>query len=299
MVDLFPQAAGAPSDPPPPRAVFEDFFAASTSPHQPVFLAWFEHVRTALAEAGTHLASGRADASILPQRVPQYSVRGEFASGSAVPVNLPLASMFERLLRPSLHLGISLREAALIESSSRLHLEALSHSLWLLSGVLAFVHLQGFSPSDASLFNTLVNLLSKCLAHQASLTASMTAFLGLKSRHFCLSHLPAYFSEANKRSMLAAPLVCADSLFAESNIARLLADTQTSSSLRLQQALVDVASRGSGVRRRRSSPARSLSRSSACRRRRESGSPSHLAKRVRFDSPSPFSALKSKQGFRK
>ena len=183
--------------------------------------------------------------------------------------------MFERSLRPSLQLGISLREAALMESSSCFYSEALSHSLWLLSGVLAFVRLQGFSPSDASLFNTLVTSLSKCLAHQASLTASMTAFVGLKRRQFYLSHLPAYFSEANKRSMLAAPLVCADSHFAESNIARLLADTQTSSSLWSQQALVDVASLGSEVRRRHSSPARSLSRSSPARRRcRESGSPS-------------------------
>ena len=98
----------------------------------------------------------------------------------------------------------------------------------------------------------------------------------------------------------AAPLVCADSLFAESDMARLLTDTQTSSSLQSQQVLVDVASRGSGVRRRHSSPARSLSSSSpACRRHRESGSPSRPAKRVRFDSPAPSSILKSKQGFRR
>ena len=145
-----------------------------------------------------------------------------------MPVNPSLLSMFERYLRPSLQLGLSLREAALLESSSRFHSEALSHSLWLLSVLLAFVCLQGFSPSDASLFNTLVTSLSKCLEHQASLSASTTAFLGLKRRHFYLSHLPAYFSEANKRAMLLAPIVCADSLFAEADVARLLVDTQTS-----------------------------------------------------------------------
>ena len=90
--------------------------------------------------------------------------------------------------------------------------------------------------------NTLVTSLSKCLAHQASISASFTAFLSLKCRNFHLSHLPAYFSESNKRAMLAAPVVCASSPFAESDVARLLADTQTSSSLRSQQALVDVAS---------------------------------------------------------
>ena len=90
----------------------------------------------------------------------------------------------------------TLHEAALMESSSRFHSEALSHSLWLLSALLTFVCLQGFSPADASLFNTLVTSLSKCLAHQSSISASFTAFLGLKCRNFYLSHLPAYFSES-------------------------------------------------------------------------------------------------------
>ena len=173
--------------------------------------------------------------------------------------------------------------------------------MWLLSGLLGFVQLQGVSPSDAPLFNTLVTSLSKCLAHQASIAASHTAFVGLKRRQFYLSHLPAYFSDVHKRAMPAAPLVCADSLFAESDISRLLSGTQKSSSLRSQQALVDVTSTRSGPRRRRFSPARSLSRSSPSRQRcRESGSPSRSSKRVGFDSPAPPSALKpSNKGFRR
>ena len=170
--------------------------------------------------------------------------------------------------------------------------------MWLLSALLAFVRLQGFAPADVSLFNTLVTALSKCLAHQVSIPASFTAFLSLKCRNFYLSHLPAYFSEANKRAMLALPVVGATSLFAEADVARLLADTQTSS-LRSQQALVDVASQGSGARRRCFSPSRSPARTSpACRR--SSDSPSRPEKRVRFDSPAPSSALRGgKQGFRR
>ena len=150
--------------------------------------------------------------------------------------------MFERPLRPSLHLGLAVREAALLESSSRALSEALSHAMWLLSGLLGFVRLQGFSPLDAPLFNTLVSSLSKCLAHQASISASHTAFVSLKRRQFYLSHLAVYFTDVHKRAMMAAPIVCADSLFLESDISRLLSDTQTSSSLRSQQALVDVTS---------------------------------------------------------
>ena len=125
--------------------------------------------------------------------------------------------------------------------------------------------------------------------------------MGIKRRQFYLSHLPAYFSDVNKRAMLAAPVVCADSLFMESDVTRLLSDTQTSSSLKSQQALVDVASNKSGPRRRRFSPARSPARSSPSRRRRrDSGSPSRGSKRVRFDSPAPSSALKPpNKGFRR
>ena len=123
------------------------------------------------------------------------------------------------------------------------------------------------------------------LAHQASLIASHTAFLTLKHRQFYLSHLPAYFSDVNKRAMLSSPAVCADLLFNETDVSRLLADTQISSSLRSQQALVDVA-HGSGARSKRYSPRRSPARPLPSRRcRRESGSPARQGKRVRFDSP--------------
>ena len=49
LVDIFPQAAGSSQAPPPPRALFEEFFAPLPSPHQPVYLAWFERVRSALS----------------------------------------------------------------------------------------------------------------------------------------------------------------------------------------------------------------------------------------------------------
>ena len=183
-MDIFPQAAGSSQAPPPPRALFEEFFAPLPSPHQPVYLRWFERVRSTLSEVdsclASLLASGRPEYSLLPPRNAQYSVGGEALLGSATPVNPSLLAMFKRPLRPSLHLGLTIREAALLEASSRALSESLSSVMWLLSGLLGFVRLQGFSPSDAPLFNTLVTSLSKCLAHQASISASHTAFVGLK-----------------------------------------------------------------------------------------------------------------------
>ena len=56
LVDLFPQAAGSSQAPPPPRSLFEEFFATLSSPHRPVFLTWFERVRSTLAEADSCIA---------------------------------------------------------------------------------------------------------------------------------------------------------------------------------------------------------------------------------------------------
>ena len=93
-----------------------------------------------------------------------------------------------------------------------------------------------FAPEDSALFNTLVTSLPKSLAHQASLSASHTAFIALKRQQFYLSHLPAYFSDINKRAVLSSPAVCAEYLFNESDVSWLLSDTQDSSSLWSQQA---------------------------------------------------------------
>ena len=125
-----------------------------------MFLNWFERVCTALSDADTHmaafLASGKSDCSFLPPRNSSYVVHGEFALGHAAPVNPSLLSLFERSLKPSHHVGLSIREAAALEASLRSHSEALSHSMWVLLGLLAFVRLQNFAPEDSLLLNNLV-----------------------------------------------------------------------------------------------------------------------------------------------
>ena len=259
---------------------------------------------SALAHAESRLASfvasGHGDYLFLPSRS-TYVVHGDFVFGGAAPVNSSLLSLSERRLKPTHHVGLTIREAAALEASLRSQSEAMSHSMWMLSTLLGFGRLQNFAPEDSSLFNTLVTSLSKSLAHQASLTVTQTAFVGLKRCEFYLSHLPTFFSDVNKRAMLSSPVVLASSLFSDSSVQRLLADTQTSSSLRSQQALVEVASRGPGARPRRSSPYRSPSRTSPShRKRRGSGSPARGGKLVRFDSPAPDSAIKGpRSGFRR
>ena len=168
--------------------------------------------------------------------------------------------------------------------------------MWIMSGLLGFIRVQGFTPSDPTLVNQLVTALSKSLAHQAHVSASNTAYACHKRREFSISHLPSYFGDTSKRSMLSPPSVFVDTLFREEDVAQLLDSTRSSSSLRSQQAMVDISSRrssASSARPHRFIPGRSPPRSSARRCRQPSGSPCRAPKRVRFDSPAPSSALKS------
>ena len=302
VLGLFPQASGVPPSAPPPRALFESFFADSTPSSPNLHFNWFDRVRQSLTDADARMAaflsSGSSDRVFLPSRHLSYEVRGDHVGAKAVPANESLLAHSECPLRPNLLVGLSVRDAMALESSFRSQSETFSYALWVLSGLLGFVRLQGFSPSDPALFNQLVTSLSKSLAHQASGTASQISYICAKRREFYLSHLPAYFTDSTKRLLLESPTVFADALYAEPDIARLLDATRSTSSLRSQQAMVDVASRGSSSSSRgcRSSPRRSPSRASPSRhRRRESGSPARSQKRVRFDSPAPASALKSSQ----
>ena len=247
----------------------------------------------ALVDADARMASyrsaGRSDCSFIPPRHTKYAVRGEHASGRAVPVNESLLAHFEKYLRPSLFVGLSVCDSMSLES------EALSYSMWVLSWLLGFVRLQGFAPVDLSLFSQLVTAFSKSLAHQAQGSASHAACICHKCREFYLSHLPAYFSDVNKHSMLDSPAVFADSLFRGEDFACFLDATHLSSSLCSQQSMVDVASRGPSASSSRLR--RSPNHSPARRRRRVCGSPSRPQKKVRFDSPAPASALKSPRKF--
>ena len=121
LLDLFPQAAGNPSSPPPPRALFEDFFGSSVPSSSPLFLLWFERVHTALADADAHfaafLSSGRSDFSFLPPCNSSYAVRADFALGQAVVANPSLLSLFEKQFKPSYHVDLAVREATALELS--------------------------------------------------------------------------------------------------------------------------------------------------------------------------------------
>ena len=104
----------------------------------------------------------------------------------------------------SLLLGLPFREPALVGSSSRVLSESLSHAMWLLFPVLGVSPASGFAPSAATLL------------HPALLVAVPSL---------------RFFSVVGQLALLAAPLVCAASLFAVSAVVRFLFDALPFSSL--------------------------------------------------------------------
>ena len=123
---------------------------SSPSPHLPIFLNWFERIRSTLADVDSRLASfvasGCGDYLFLLTRFSTYAVHGDFAIGGATPVNSSLLSLFEWRLKPTHHVVLTIREAAALEASLRSQSEALSHSMWVLPGWGAFLavdHLSG------------------------------------------------------------------------------------------------------------------------------------------------------------
>ena len=121
ILGLFPQAAGVPPSAPPPRALFKLFFASSTPYSPDLHFNWFDQVCQSLLDADSRMASflssDRSDRVFLPFRRPTYAVCGDHAGARAVPVNESLLAHFDRPLRPTLQLGLSVRDAMSLESS--------------------------------------------------------------------------------------------------------------------------------------------------------------------------------------
>ena len=132
---------------PPLHALFEGFFAPSSLPSLPLHpLGLGMSVRLYCCRNSSSFLLAAVRSVFLST----FSYSGVcsswgFSQGRAPPFPPCLLSLFVQALRPSLQLGISLQEAASLESSFLAHSEALSLSMWLLYGLLALVLLQGFA----------------------------------------------------------------------------------------------------------------------------------------------------------
>ena len=219
---------------------------------------------------------------------PLMRLRVTVALSRAVPITESLLFLLESPLRTNLQLGITVRVTMALKAFYRTQSEGLSYALWVLSGLLAFVRLQDFTPADPALFNQLVTALSMRLALQAQVSASHTAFLvNVAASSACLT----------SRLILALSLCDRCSLpLRFLRIPSFLRRTFLVSSRRLGLHLPSSRNRPwliwlLGVPPPRPPFIGALLALLARRRRPSSASPSRASKRVWFNSPAPSSAF--------
>ena len=208
--------------------------------------------------------------------------------------NQGLDPQFTKHLNTYWSVGLTVAECMALERVFRGQTEALSHSMWILTGLLALIHDEGYFPKDENLFHQFVSSLSIGLSHQSNLAAAGTSFTCLKRRELYVSHLPPIYTEPMKQSLLSSPASLGSSLFKEEDVARLSELADRAGNIKASQSVIDFMSSG-----RSRSPKRSPSRPSTSgyqyrvrSPRSPRRSPSRSPKRVRFN-PTPNPTPKS------
>ena len=286
----FPQSKG---ELPPTRlsqSEFECVFPRQAESSSPLpALKLFERIRLALSDADERLVraveQNKPSKYLLPRKKPIYAVADLPSGGVPLVPNQALDNQYTKRVNMFRSVGLSLQECLSLESLFRGQTEALSHSMWVLTGLLSLIRQEGFVPRDETLFHQFVSSLSIGLSHQANLSAAGTSFSCLKRRELYVSHLPPIYSESMKRSLLASPASLGSALFKPEDVERFSVLADRSSNIKSNQSVVEFMS---GSARRSRSPRRSPSRpssSSYVPRNRNSRSPSRSPKRVRFSSP--------------
>lgn len=175
--------------------MFEELYSTKlavvkTSYKLPLFGRVDQALREADAQLALTVAEGRQDSTLLPKRKPLYGIAGNPVAGSRVLLNESVEALLSRVPAATRQVSISLRESAILEDAFRGQSEALSHSMWMFSGLVGFLKRDGYVPSDPALFDNLITSVSMGLAHQANIAAGCTTFVGRKRRDLYLSHLP-------------------------------------------------------------------------------------------------------------
>ena len=92
-----------------------------------------------------------------------------------------------------------------METASHSLLEGISHSLWLMSGILSRLKQTRFNPPESSLFITNISSLSASLSSQARSAAHLADYLRSKRRESYVAHATLPFSQAQKHELLVSP----------------------------------------------------------------------------------------------
>ena len=157
-----------------------------------------------------------------------------------------------------------------------------------------------FQPSDSTLFNSALSLVSAALSRQARTAAAGSGFIRAKRRESLLAHTTLPVPEAQRRSLTVAP-GSANGLFNEDILAEVVAQVQRSSQIFSNLAVSHSLGRGRSAPSS-SSPLVGPRSSSAPRGRpygKRSSSSSRSGGRKRFKGGKGAAPSSKPSGFRK
>ena len=279
--------------------MYESFYETpkETTPPIPT-LNWFHHIKLALEDADNRFishvdAKKSSDVPLLPFYNKIYSVSDFELHGKPAPLNESFEALLHRAPDLRRSIDMSLRDTGILEATARAQCEALSHTSWIMSSLVAFLKLDGYVPSDPSLFNQMVRSIAMGIAHQANASSSYTTYFTKKRRDFYISHLPSHYPEVNRKALARAPVMSSSSLFQEEAITSLVTAANAAALVKSQQAIIALGNKSSSSRSR--SPPRSPRRGNL--KREGYRSPNRSPKKVHFnskDSTPPRSGRKDK-----
>ena len=101
--------------------------------------------------------------------------------------------------------SVSLADLERLDRVARMILAGDSQCYWFLSDLLVQLKEDGYQPSNPSLFDKSISLLSSALATQTNTSAFLSEFVTTKRRESYLSHSSISLLESLKRDLLVAP----------------------------------------------------------------------------------------------
>ena len=169
LSSMFPNSKGDNSSSKRKRSAFEQFWQPEEPPSSPYHnLTWSERVAEILEETDqnliNHVSKGKQDRFLLPKRKNIYRVSGDTADGEAAALNVSVSDLYQYIPKTNRQVGMTVAEVAALESTLRYQLEVMSHSMWVMTGLMGMIRSEGFAPKDPNLFNSFVNSLSMGLA---------------------------------------------------------------------------------------------------------------------------------------
>ena len=163
VVSLFPQAVAQNDPSAPPRAFFESIYNDERPSTPNPVLKWFDRVMVELSRTDTRVAKyypkrSRKFEHLIPKKREFVSVHENPSKGTALTVNKSLFPYFVGSVSSRRLVGFNLTETVAMETGFRSHTEDLSHTMWVLTGLIGLLRDEGFTPKDSDFFNKLVSI---------------------------------------------------------------------------------------------------------------------------------------------